>query len=77
MPSKSASVVVLSFKLISSRCLQVFAGDNIGEEDEYNLDSDEETGEQIEGYLLKKGVNLINPWQSRWFIAQGHYLRFL
>ena len=32
---------------------------------------------QIQGYLPKKGANSINPWQSRWFIAEGRCLRFL
>jgi hypothetical protein len=42
-------------------------------EDEYEF-SDEED-DLLEGYLLKKGANRLSPWQSRWFVAQGHYLR--
>ena len=30
----------------------------------------------MEGYLLKKGDNKFNPWQSRWFAARGHYLKY-
>jgi hypothetical protein len=30
----------------------------------------------MEGYLLKKGDNVLNPWQSRWFAARGHYLKY-
>ena len=29
----------------------------------------------MEGYLLKKGDNLLTPFQSRWFVASGHYLK--
>jgi hypothetical protein len=30
----------------------------------------------VEGYLLKKGSNLVTPWQSRYFVAKGHYLKY-
>jgi len=39
--------------------------DDAGDPDDANM----------EGYLLKKGDNLMNPWQSRWFAARGHYLK--
>jgi hypothetical protein len=30
----------------------------------------------VSGYLQKKGTNLVSPWQSRYFVAQGHYLKY-
>jgi hypothetical protein len=39
--------------------------DDAGDPDDANM----------EGYMLKKGDNLLNPWQSRWFAARGHYLK--
>jgi hypothetical protein len=29
----------------------------------------------MEGFLLKKGENMLNPRQGRWFAARGHYLK--
>jgi hypothetical protein len=46
-----------------------------GEEDEDEYDFGDDEKNFLEGYLLKKGLNRLNPWQSRWFVAQGHYLR--
>ena len=47
----------------------VFAGPS----DDDMQDPDDEN---MEGYLLKKGDNKFNPWQSRWFAARGHYLKY-
>jgi hypothetical protein len=30
----------------------------------------------IAGNLMKKGSNVMNPWQSRYFVAENHYLRY-
>ena len=30
----------------------------------------------MSGYLLKKGDNVVSPWQSRWFETTGHYLKY-
>lgn len=30
----------------------------------------------VQGLLLKKGNNIISPWQSRYFVAKGHYLKY-
>jgi len=32
--------------------------------------------DMMEGYLMKKGTNVVSPWQARWFAARGHYLKY-
>lgn len=35
-----------------------------------------EAEEVMEGFLLKKGDNLLTPWQTRFFTLRGHYLKY-
>jgi hypothetical protein len=32
--------------------------------------------DKMEGFLLKKGSNVMKPWQSRYFHANGHYVKY-
>ena len=45
--------------------------DPLFEEQRYSGDPEEK-----QGVLEKKGTNLLNPWQSRYFVAAGHYLNY-
>jgi len=32
--------------------------------------------EKMSGTLLKKGTNMVSPWQNRYFVADNHYLKY-
>ena len=52
------------------------SGGSQGSDGAAAADANEQSTATVTGYLLKKGDNVVSPWQSRWFEVTGHYLKY-